>query len=67
MVLITANGERRLLGHPYNTTSTYTFYTFAKFSPDGAYVLFTSDMDGAGRSDLFLTELPTAESKASSP
>jgi hypothetical protein len=63
MVLITPNGQRRLLGHPYNTTSTYTFFTFAKFSPDGEYVLFTSDMDGSGRSDLFLAELPTGDAK----
>ena len=45
-------------GHPYNTTSNYTFFTFAKFSPDGKYVLFTSDMNGSGRSDVFLAELP---------
>src|SRR5712691_7518823 len=62
MVLLTPNGQRRLLGHPYNTTSTYTFYSFAKFSPDGNYVLFTSDMDGSGRSDVFLAELPTSGS-----
>jgi hypothetical protein len=59
MVLVTAAGQRRLLAHPYNTTGNYTFYSFAKFSSDGAYVLFTSDMDGSGRSDLFLAELPT--------
>jgi hypothetical protein len=58
MVLITANGQRRLLGHPYNTTSDYTFLSFAKFSPDGKYVLFTSNMNGSPRSDLFLAELP---------
>jgi WD40-like Beta Propeller Repeat len=58
MILITANGQRRLLGHPYNTSSTYNYYSFPKFSPDGKYVLFTSDMDGSGRSDLFLAELP---------
>jgi WD40 repeat protein len=63
MVLITANGQRRLLGHPYNTTGNYTFFSFAKFSPDGEYVLFTSDMDGSGRSDLFLAELPTGAAK----
>jgi hypothetical protein len=58
MVLITPKGDRRLLGHPYNTSSNYTLYTFAKFSSDGRYVLFTSDMDGSARSDLFLAELP---------
>jgi hypothetical protein len=58
MVLVTPNGQRRLLGHPYNTSSDYTTYSFPKFSSDGRYVLFTSDMDGSGRSDLFLAELP---------
>ena len=62
MVLITRNGQRRLLGHHYNTTSDYTLATFAKFSPDGKYVLFTSDMNGGPRSDVFLAELPTVPS-----
>ncbi len=59
MVLITPNGQRRLLGHPYNTSASYAFYSFVRFSPDGRYVLFTSDMDGAGRCDVFLAEVPT--------
>ncbi len=58
MVLITPNSQRRLLGHAYNTTNDYAFYSFAKFSPDGRYVMFTSDMNGSGRSDVFLAELP---------
>ena len=58
MVLMTPGGQRRLLGHPYNTTTNYTFYSFVRFSPDGKYVLFTSDMNGSGRSDVFLAELP---------
>src|SRR5213080_1316179 len=58
MVLITPNGQRRLLGHPYNTGTNYTFYSFVRFAPDGRYVLFTSDMDGSGRNDVFLAELP---------
>ncbi len=60
MVLITENGQRRLLAHSYNTSANYTFYSFAKFSPDGNYVLFTSDMNGSPRSDVFLAELPTS-------
>ncbi|HEV8150859.1 MAG TPA: Ig-like domain-containing protein, partial [Gemmatimonadales bacterium] len=67
MVLITANGQRRLLGHPYNTTGNYTFFSFAKFSPDGKYVLFTSDMNGSARSDVFLAELPTSASSDTTP
>ncbi len=58
MIFVTANGQRRLLGHPYNTTTNYTFYSFVRLSPDGKYVLFTSDMNGSGRSDVFLAELP---------
>ena len=62
MVLVTPSGQRRILGHPYNTTGDYTFFTFAKFSSDGRYVLFTSDMNGSGRSDVFLAEVPLAPS-----
>ena len=67
MVLITENGQRRLLAHAYNTTSNYTFYSFAKFSPDGSYVMFTSDMNGSPRSDVFLAELPTSGSSDTTP
>jgi hypothetical protein len=59
MVFMTPNGGRRLLGHPYNTTGTYNYFSFAKPSSDGKYVLFTSDMNGSGRSDVFLAEVPT--------
>ena len=67
MVLITANGERRLLAHPYNTTAEYTLFSFPKFSSDGKYVLFTSDMNGSGRSDLFLAELPEPGAETNAP
>ncbi len=60
MIFMTPNGARRLLGHAYNTTDTYAHLSFAKSSSDGKYVLFTSDMNGSGRSDVFLAELPTA-------
>jgi hypothetical protein len=66
IVLLTANGERRLLAHMYSTQSAYTWYSWAKLSPDGAYVLFTSDMNGSGRNDLFLAELPTTAGRPSS-
>jgi concanavalin A-like lectin/glucanase superfamily protein/Big-like domain-containing protein/purple acid phosphatase-like protein len=67
MVLITPNGQRRLLGHPYNTTGTYNYFSFAKFSSDGRYILFTSDMNGSGRSDVFLAELPQGGSSDTTP
>lgn len=60
MVFMTANGERRLLAHAYNTTATYGYYTYGKSSSDGAVVLFNSDMHGSGRSDVFLAEVPRA-------
>jgi hypothetical protein len=58
MVYVNASGGRRLLGHEYNTSSVYALQGFAKPSSDGRYVLFSSDMDGAGRTDLFLAEVP---------
>jgi hypothetical protein len=67
MVLMTENGQRRLLGHSYNTTTNYALSSFAKFSPDGNYVLFTSDMNGSPRSDVFLAELPTSAVTATPP
>jgi hypothetical protein len=63
-VLMTPGGERRVLGHPYNTSGDYTYYTFAKFSPDGKYVLFTSNMNGSARSDVFLAEVPQTAAAA---
>jgi len=58
LILWTINGGRRLLAHSYQTSSTYEWSTFAKLSPDGAFVMFTSDMNGSGRSDVFLAQLP---------
>jgi len=58
MIFVTANGQRRLLGHTYNTSTNYTTYSFARESADGRYVMFTSDMHGALRSDVFLAEVP---------
>jgi hypothetical protein len=58
MIYVTANGQRRLLGHTYNTSTNYTTYSFARQSADGRYVMFTSDMHGSPRSDVFLAEVP---------
>lgn len=58
MILATQAGQRKILGHPYNATSVYNYFAFPKISPDGAFVLFASDMNGTGRSDVFLAELP---------
>ena len=56
---IEPDAMRYLLGHSYNTSTAYHYSSFPKLSPDGQYVLFTSDMDGSGRSDVFLAQVPT--------
>ena len=61
MVFVTANGERRLLGHPYTTISeaaSYALASFVRLSSDGRYAMFTSDMHGSGRTDVFLVRVP---------
>jgi Bacterial Ig-like domain (group 2) len=61
MVFVTANGQRRLLGHPYTTISeaaSYALASFVRLSSDGRYAMFTSDMNGAGRTDVFLVRVP---------
>ncbi len=62
IVFVNLNGDRRLLGHSYNTSSDYGSYSFVKTSSDGKYVMFTSNMNGSGRTDVFLAEMPTLES-----
>jgi len=42
------------LGHPYTTIT-----EAANYAPDGRYVMFTPDMNGSGRTDVFLVEAPT--------
>lgn len=54
------NGRRRYLCHSYNSSGAYFQYTWGKFSPDGLYVLFSSNMNGSGRWDSFLAEMPTS-------
>ena len=61
MVFVTANGQRRLLGHPYTTISeaaSYALASFVRLSSDGRYAMFTSDMNGSGRTDVFLVRVP---------
>jgi hypothetical protein len=59
-VLLTPGGQRRLLAHPYDTTTDDARDTSATLSPDGRYVLFTSDMGGSFRRDVFLAQLPVS-------
>ena len=61
MVFVTANGQRRLLGHPYTTiteAASYALASFVRLSSDGRYAMFTSDMNGSGRTDVFLVRVP---------
>ena len=61
MVFVTANGQRRLLGHPYTTiteAASYALASFVRLSSDGRYAMFTSDMHGSGRTDVFLVRVP---------
>jgi hypothetical protein len=66
--MIYVNGQtgapRYLLAHPYNRHPEYAHHTYAQPSPDGRFVLFTSDMNGYGRSDQFIVEVPTTDSQA---
>jgi hypothetical protein len=48
MVYLTPNGQRRLLGHSYNTNGNYGYHSYAKSSSDGAYVQLTSDNERFG-------------------
>src|SRR6266480_1328040 len=61
MVFVTANGQRRLLGHPYTTigeAASYALASFVRLSSAGRYAMFTSDMNGSGRTDVFLVRVP---------
>jgi uncharacterized protein YjdB len=50
--------DARLLVHHYSVTGSYWGDPFAKPSPDGKIVIFNSDMNGSGRYDLFVAEVP---------
>ena len=53
-------GAAQVLGAHYNTQTDYRWQAYPKQSPDGLYVMFTSDMNGSARTDVFLAELPTS-------
>jgi len=53
--------DRRLLCHHYDVslfTTQYYATPWGKPSPDGKVVIFDSDMNGSGRYDLFVAEVP---------
>jgi Tol biopolymer transport system component len=60
-VLATMTGgaaNARLLAYPYSNQSSYFDSSWPSFSSDGKVVIFSSDMLGSGRYDLFLATLP---------
>jgi len=50
--------DARLLAHHYSASPSYYADAYAQPSPDGKVVIFNSNMNGSGRYDLFVTEMP---------
>jgi hypothetical protein len=50
--------DARLLAHHYSANPAYFADPFAQASPDGHVVIFNSNMNGSGRYDLFVAEVP---------
>src|SRR3989449_1729054 len=50
--------DARLLLHHYSLNPVYFADPFGKPSPDGRVVIFNSNMNGSGRYDLFVVEMP---------
>ena len=50
--------DARLLAHHYSVSPSYYADPFAQVSPDGRVVIFNSNMNGSGRYDLFVAEMP---------
>jgi hypothetical protein len=50
--------DARLLAHHYSVNISYWDYPFVMPSPDGKVVIFNSNMNGSGRYDLFIAEVP---------
>jgi hypothetical protein len=50
--------DARLIVHHYSANPTYFADPFAQPSPDGKVVIFNSNMNGTGRYDLFIAEMP---------
>ena len=57
--VIRADGsDQRLLLHHYSVNPTYWAIPWGTPSPDGKIVIFNSNMNGSGRYDLFVAEMP---------
>lgn len=59
MLFMTPNGQRRAVGHAFNSSIDILQLAYAKPSPDGRYIQFASNMNGQSRTDVFLVEMPT--------
>ena len=58
--------DARLFAHHYSAHPGYYDDPYAQPSPDGKVVIFTSNMNGSGRYDLFVAEMPLSGSQSSS-
>ena len=64
-VLINANDDARLIGHPYNNDgdpdTRYFYATWQKLSPDGLFMRFMSNMNKTlgNENAIFMAEMPT--------
>ena len=50
--------DARFLAHHWTLGATFNEMPRGMISPDGKVVLFSSDMNGSGRRDVFLVEVP---------
>jgi Tol biopolymer transport system component len=50
--------DQRLLLHHYSHAPTYSDNPWPQPSPDGKVAIFNSNMNGSGRYDLFVAEVP---------
>jgi hypothetical protein len=61
MALVKNDGTQvRILGSHDSNAATYPFFSKARFSPDGKLVVFTSDMNNSGRTDVFVMKMPVS-------
>ncbi len=66
--LVRADGsDARLLCHHYTSTPDYWDTAWGKPSPDGKVAIFNSNMQGSGRYDLFVAEMPLSGSPPPPP
>ena len=61
MALVKNDGSSvRIVGHHDSSGSVYDRFSKAMLSPDGKLVIFTSDMNGSSRWDVFVAKMPVS-------